>query len=72
MGSTGKLELEGRTIDLPIVIGSGGEKAIDISRLRAETGYVTLDPGFVNTGACQSTITFIDGDLHGPVERSPL
>lgn len=50
------------TISLPIIEGSEGEKAIDISTLRAKTGYITLDAGYMNTGACKSAITFIDGD----------
>ena len=45
-----------------MVTGSEGEKAIDISRLRAETGFITLDPGYVNTGSCLSSITFMDGE----------
>ena len=49
-------------IDLPIVRGSEDEVGIDIGKLRARTGMVTLDYGFVNTGACESAITFIDGD----------
>ncbi|MEM7308524.1 MAG: citrate synthase [Planctomycetota bacterium] len=51
-----------RTLELPVVEGSEGELGIDISRLRAETGLITLDPGYVNTGSCQSAITFIDGE----------
>lgn len=60
--ATATLTIEGKTIELPVVIGTEGEKAIDISRLRQETGYITLDPGFVNTGSCQSQITYIDGE----------
>ena len=62
MSNTAKVEVDGRTIELPLVEGSEGEKALDISRLRAETGCITLDPGYVNTGACLSSITYIDGD----------
>jgi citrate synthase len=51
-----------KEISLPIVVGTEGEKALDITHLRRDTGYVTLDPGYVNTGSCESTITFIDGD----------
>ncbi len=51
-----------QTIDLPIIEGSESEKAIDISSLRNQTGYITLDPGYGNTGACTSDITFIDGE----------
>jgi citrate synthase len=57
-----KLVLEGKEHELPLVVGTEGEKAIDISRLRAESGYITLDPGYGNTGACLSDITFIDGE----------
>ena len=57
-----KLIIDDITIDLPIVEGSEKEKAIDITTLRKETGYITLDPGFGNTGACLSDITFIDGE----------
>ncbi len=47
---------------LPVVEGSEGEKAIDISRLRETTGLITLDPGYANTGSCASAITFMDGE----------
>jgi citrate synthase len=56
------LNLDGKEISLPIITGSENENAIDISRLRKETGYITLDPGYANTGACKSDITFIDGE----------
>jgi len=53
---------DGQTIDLPVLTGSENEKGIDISSLRKQTGYITLDPGFVNTGSCESAITFLDGE----------
>lgn len=56
------IQLPGQTIELPIITGSEGEKGIDVSTLRGQTGYVTLDTGYMNTGACQSAITFIDGE----------
>ncbi len=62
MGNEAKLELEGKTYTLPTLVGSEGEKAVDISTLRADTGYITLDEGYGNTGACTSGITFIDGE----------
>jgi len=62
MSDTAELRIGNKTIQLPIVVGSEGEHAIDISRLRAETGYITLDPGYANSGSCQSDITFIDGE----------
>ncbi len=62
MSETAKLIYNGQELVLPVITGSEGEKAIDISALRAKTGLITLDPGYGNTGACQSAITFIDGD----------
>ena len=56
------LSWDGKEVKLPVVTGTEGETAIDISRLRAQTGLVTLDYGYVNTGATESSITFIDGD----------
>jgi citrate synthase len=60
--TTARLTLDGKDYDLPVVVGSEGERAIDIRKLRDTTGAVTLDPGYGNTGACVSAITFIDGD----------
>lgn len=57
-----KIELDGKVIELPIVVGTENEKALDISKLRAQTGYITLDRGFKNTGSCSSAITFLDGE----------
>jgi len=57
-----KLTLDGKEYQLPVVVGSEGELGIDISKLRAESGAVTLDSGYANTGSCQSGITFIDGE----------
>jgi citrate synthase len=57
-----ELKLEGKNLELPIVTGSEGEKALDIRQLRGATGLVTLDQGYMNTGAVTSAITFIDGD----------
>jgi citrate synthase len=62
MPNAAELKINGKTLELPIVVGSEGEKAIDIRQLRAQTGYVTLDQGFMNTGAVTSKIAFIDGD----------
>jgi len=56
------LEVGGKTVSLPVVTGSEGEVGIDIAQLRAKTGAITIDPGFGNTGACRSKITFIDGE----------
>jgi citrate synthase len=56
-------DFEGKTIEFPVLVGSEQEKAIDISKLRAQTGYITFDDGFKNTGSCISDITFIDGEV---------
>lgn len=56
------LNYDGKEIKLPVIVGSEGEKGIDISKLRASTGYITLDPGYANTGSCLSAITFMDGE----------
>ena len=57
-----KLILEGKEYELPVVIGTEQEKAFDCQKLRDATGYITMDPGYGNTGACMSAITFIDGE----------
>ena len=57
-----KLVYKDREYSLPLVEGSEGERAIDIANLRKDTGLITLDPGYGNTGACTSAITFIDGE----------
>jgi len=62
MTNTAKLLVDGKEFEFPILVGSEGEKAIDINSLRAQTGYITLDSGYKNTGACQSAITFLDGE----------
>jgi citrate synthase len=62
MMRTATLKFGNQTIELPVIEGSEGELAVDISQLRARTGLITLDPGFGNTGSCRSEITFIDGE----------
>jgi citrate synthase len=62
MSETAKIELGGTTYEFPVIEGTENEKAIDISNLRAATGYVTLDTGYKNTGATTSAITFLDGE----------
>jgi len=57
-----KLEFEGKVYRLPVITGSEGEKAIDITNLRNESGLIALDPGYANTGSCISDITFMDGE----------
>lgn len=56
------LSLEGQSVELPVIVGTEGEKAIDISRLRSGTGFITLDEGYVNTGSTTSGITFLNGE----------
>ena len=62
MSETARIEIDGKSYEFPVVTGSEGERGIDISKLRELTGVITLDPGFKNTGSCQSEITFIDGE----------
>ncbi|MCG8574764.1 MAG: citrate synthase [Flavobacteriales bacterium] len=62
MSEIAKLELEGQTYEIPVIAGTENEKALDISKLRGQTGYITLDRGFKNTGSCMSAITFLDGE----------
>jgi citrate synthase len=57
-----KIVLDGDTYELPVIVGTEGEKAIDIGQLRQMTGLITLDPGYANTGSCKSAITFMDGE----------
>ena len=62
MSDKATINLGGASYEAPIIIGTENEKAIDISKLRDQTGYITLDPGFKNTGATKSAITFLDGE----------
>lgn len=63
MSDTAQLKIGDKTYDLPVIEGTEGEKAIDISKLRDQSGYVTFDLGYKNTGATKSAITFLDGEL---------
>ena len=63
MPAKATLKLENKDVQLPIIIGTEGERAVDIRNLRNETGYVCYDEGFGNTGSCESAITFIDGEV---------
>ncbi len=56
------LRVGDQELELPIVRGTDGDDAIDIGRLRGETGLITYDPGYGNTGACSSAVTFLDGE----------
>jgi citrate synthase len=62
MSETAQLIIGDKTFELPVIEGTEGEKAIDISKLRDQSGYVTLDIGYKNTGATKSAITFLDGE----------
>jgi citrate synthase len=62
MAETAELILDGKSITLPVIEGTEHEKAFDIGKLRDQTGYVTLDSGYKNTGATKSAITFLDGE----------
>ncbi|HMA96549.1 MAG TPA: citrate synthase [Polyangiaceae bacterium] len=59
---TATLTLGDKTVELPVMVGTEGEHAIDIEKLRSQTGYITLDEGYRSTGACLSQVTFIDGE----------
>ncbi len=63
MAGTAEIILDGKTYQYPTIEGTEGEKAIDIAKLRDETGYITIDSGYKNTGATKSAITFLDGEL---------
>jgi len=63
MSETIQLKIGDKTYDLPVIEGTEDEKAIDISKLRDLTGYITLDIGYKNTGATKSAITFLDGEV---------
>ncbi|RYE19101.1 MAG: citrate (Si)-synthase, partial [Sphingobacteriaceae bacterium] len=63
MPETAQIKLAENTYDLPVITGTENEKAVDISKLRDQSGYITLDTGYKNTGATKSAITFLDGEL---------
>lgn len=62
MTETARLEIRDKSVELPLVVGTEGEVGLDIAKLRGQTGAITLDPGYVNTGAATSAITFLDGE----------
>ena len=62
MSDPAKLRLNDREVELPVLVGTEGERVIDINRLRADTGYITLDEGYANTGSTTSEITFVNGE----------
>ena len=62
MAKKAELHYDGKKYDLPVIIGTENELAIDISKLRKEAGIITLDKGFKNTGSTESSITFLNGE----------
>jgi citrate synthase len=62
MADTATVRIQGKDVTCPIIVGSEGEHAIDVRKLRDQTGFITFDEGFGNTGSCQSSITYIDGE----------
>ena len=61
MAKAATLQIEGKKYELPLVVGTENEVAIDITQLRGQSGAITIDPGYKNTGSFESAITFIDG-----------
>jgi citrate synthase len=62
MPEMARIELDGRTYEAPVIVGTEEEKGFDITKLRSETGYISFDEGYANTGSTRSAITYIDGD----------
>ena len=62
MSKEAELHYDGKVYNVPIITGSEHENAIDISKLRGQSGLITLDRGFKNTGSCESAITFLNGE----------
>jgi citrate synthase len=62
MADNVQITIDGKVLECPVIKGTEKEKAFDIGKLRATTGYITMDPGFGNTGSCKSAITYLDGD----------
>ena len=62
MSEKAEIKIDGKSYELPTLVGSENEKAIDISSFRAQSGVITIDPGFKNTGSTKSAITFLDGE----------
>jgi len=62
MAETVTVTYQGKTLELPVITGSMGERGIDISKLLSKTGLIVFDPGYVNTGSCKSAVTYLDGE----------
>ena len=63
MSKIATLEIDGNKFELPFIVGSENEGAVDISKLRDLSGVITIDPGYKNSGSCKSEVTFLDGEL---------
>jgi citrate synthase len=63
MATTAEIKIGDKTLELPVIVGTENEVGVDIQALRDKTGAITLDPGYGNTGACESAVTFLDGEL---------
>ncbi|MBX3433877.1 MAG: citrate synthase [Pirellulales bacterium] len=64
MGEVAKLTLpDGKSVDLPVIVGTEDEHGVEIGKLRSSTGYITVDDGYVNTGSTTSSITYLDGEV---------
>ncbi|MEM9025974.1 MAG: citrate/2-methylcitrate synthase, partial [Verrucomicrobiota bacterium] len=62
MDASAQLNISGSTYDLPIIVGTEDEHAVDVRALRKDSGFISFDDGYANTGACQSEVTYIDGE----------
>ncbi|HWE22516.1 MAG TPA: citrate synthase [Myxococcales bacterium] len=62
MGENARIVVDGKELEVPVITGTEGERGVDIQNLRAKTGYVTLDPAFMNTASTESAVTFLDGE----------
>jgi len=62
VGENARIVVDAKELEVPVITGTEGEKGVDIQNLRAKTGYVTLDPAFMNTASTQSAVTFLDGE----------
>ena len=62
MSDHARIEYDGQTFEAPVVVGTEQERGLEVSKLRSETGLITYDPGYANTGACKSAITYLDGE----------
>ena len=72
MPNSAEIKIDDKSYELPIVEGSEDEIAVDISKLRGQSGIITLDPGYKNTGSTTSAVTFLDGGAKRPIGNSPV